>query len=334
MKQKQFLASTRIDKHNTIITLQALEGIVEQFKGHRKPAVSVQHDRTVPPMGTIVSAHIQLAEDGHHELFAEYDVFPAPIPVTLSDGTEAFEQHSDEERYAFATANIDSPETISVAVDDMNFESHDQLKQYYNELNETLDEPIQKKNFGRKALINDPEIVITLSAKAVAICLLIRVGNGVAEAVSEIAKEETKKLYTVIRTAITKFASYARPKNRPTTYVLQVPGTPNIEFVARSSNSNEVIIAFTNGSLSSVYPQLEGLRNTLNPEFVQFILSDKGIWHFNYLLTHDGSTIGTRQAYTRRATLLKEIEEVAKSNSSQVDPLECNESGQLKISGR
>ena len=59
MKQKQFMASTRIDKHNTVITLQALESMVELLKKHRKPAVLVQHDRTVPPMGSVVSAQVR-----------------------------------------------------------------------------------------------------------------------------------------------------------------------------------------------------------------------------------------------------------------------------------
>ena len=321
MTRKHFLASTRVDKHNTIMTLQALESLAEQVNRPRKPAMSVQHDRTVPPMGTIVSAQIQLADDGHHELFAEYDVFPDPVPATLPDGTEAFEQHSDNKRYAFAAATMASPETIAVGVDYMNFESHGQCEQFYAELRETLDDPVQEKHYGRKALISDPELVITLGVKAAVIWLAVRAGTGVAAAVSDIAKEETKNLYTVIRTAILKYASYARPKNRPTTYVLQVPGTPNIEFVARSSDTNDVITAFTNASFSAVYPQLETLRSTFHPEFVQFILSDDGKWHFNYLLTHDGSTIGIKQAYDRRAILLNEITEAPELDSDgDADP--------------
>ncbi len=67
--------------------------MVKQVNGPRKPAMRVEHDRTVPPMGVMVAAQIQQADDGHHELFAEYDVFPDPVPVALPDGTEAFEQH-------------------------------------------------------------------------------------------------------------------------------------------------------------------------------------------------------------------------------------------------
>ncbi len=316
MRRKQFLSSTRVDKHNTVMTLQALESMVKLVNGPRKPAMRVEHDRTVPPMGVMVAAQIQQADDGHHELFAEYDVFPDPVPVTLPDGTEAFEQHSDSERCAFAIATMESPATIAVGVDYMNFESHDQLKQFYAELQETLENPVQEKQYGRKALISDPELVITLGLKATAIWLLARAGKGVAEAVSDIAKEETKKLYAVMRTAILKYVSYARPKNRPITYVLQIPGTPNIEFVARSSDANEVIMAFTKGSFSSVYAQIKTLHDTLHPEFVQFILSDEGEWHFNYLLTNDGSTIGVKEAYDRRAVLLEKIAETVRRNSA------------------
>lgn len=319
MPRMQFIASTRIDLHNTVMTLHALEGMAEHLNGPRKPAMRVQHDRTVPPMGATVSAKIEPTDDGHHELYAEYDIFPDPVPVTLPDGTEALEQHSEKVRYAFTTATMDTPDTIAVAVDYMNFESHEALQQFYTELRNQLDEPFHEKHFGRKALISDPELLITLSLKAAAIWLAVRVGTGVAAAVSDIAKEETKKLYYTVRSTILRYASFAKPKNRPITYVLKVPGTPNIEFVARSTDVNKVVTAFTNGSFSTVYEQVGMLRDTLCPEFIQFILNDDGTWHFNYLLTHDGSTIGIKEAFDRRAVLLNEMARAVKIKSDQND---------------
>jgi hypothetical protein len=312
-----FIASTRIDRHNSVMTLQALEGMAEHFNGPRKPAMRVQHDRTVPPMGATVAAKIQRAVDGHHELYAECDIFPDPVAVTLPDGTEALEQHSEKERYAFTTATMDIPDTIAVAVDYMNFQSHEALQQFFAELHNELDEPFLEEQFGRKALISDPELLITLGLKAAALWLAVRASGGLAAAVTDITKEETKKLYYTVRSMIFRYASFANPKNRPITYVLRVPGKPNIEFVARSTDVNKVVTAFTDGSFSSVYDQVETLRDKLGPEFIQFILNEDGTWHFNYLLTHDGSTIGIKEAFDRRAVLLNEIARVAKHKSGQ-----------------
>jgi len=319
MPKMHFIASTRVDRHNTVITLQALEGMAEQLNGPRKPAMYVEHDRTVPPMGATVAAKIELTDDGHHKLYAEYDIFPDPVAVTLPDGTEALEQHSEKERYAFTTATMGTPHTIAVAVDYMNFKSHEALQQFYAELRDELDEPFHEEHIGRKALISDPELLITLGLKASAIWLAVRAGTGVAAAVSDIATEETKKLYYTVRRMILRYALFANPKNRPITYVLQVPGTPNIEFVARSTNVNKVVTAFTDGSFSTVYEQVETLRDTLSPEFIQFILNEDGTWHFNYLLTHNGSTIGIKEAFDRRAVLLNEMARAAKHKSGQND---------------
>ncbi len=320
MAKLHFIASTRVDRHNTVMTLQALEGMAGHFNGPRKPAMRVQHDRTVPPMGATVAAKIQLADDGHHELYAELDIFPDPVVVVLPDGTEALEQHSEKERYAFTTAAVDIPDTIAVAVDYMNFQSHEALQQFFAELHDELHTPFLEEQFGRKALISDPELVITLGLKAAAIWLAVRAGSGLAAAVSDITKEETKKLYYTVRSMIFRYASFANPKNRPITYALRVPGTPNIEFVARSTDVNKVVIAFTDGSFSSVYEQVDTLRDKLNPEFIQFILSEEEVtWRFNYLLTHDGSTIGIKEAFNRRTVLLNEIARVAKHKSGPND---------------
>ena len=46
---------------------------------------------------------------------------------------------------------------------------------------------------------------------------------------------------------------------------------------------------------------------------IQYLLNDKGEWEFNFLLTGDGKTIGSKMSFNRRAVLLNQMEEAARS---------------------
>jgi hypothetical protein len=108
--------------------------------------------------------------------------------------------------------------------------------------------------------------------------------------------------------AIKRMAIEAVPINRPVTYVLQVHGKPNLEFIARSRDANAVISAIAKRDLAGLRPQIDSLHEHLKAEMIQFNLQEDGTWAFNYLLTNDGKVIGARKAFNHRAVVLQEME--------------------------
>ena len=309
--QLQPVASTHVDAHNCEFTVEALQGAADQINhSFRKPAMDLYHDRTVPPRGAVIAGHLKPTDDGYHVLLAEFDLFPEPTPVGLPTGETGYRQFSQKARYPFKSAEFEEGEQITVGVDSVNFESPDDVNQFFGDVRSGQFTEFQPSSRVRRALENDPELIITLSLKLATIWLGSKFASSAAKATGEIFADELKNFYSLLRSAIVKYASYARPRNRPITYVLQVPGTPNLEFVARSSDPHKVMLAFTNGSHVECRNVAMSFSQCFdNVEFIQFMLSDDGRWQFNYLLTSDGHAIGSQQAYSRRAVLLKQWEE-------------------------
>ena len=311
MAKLQPVASTHVDAHNSEFTVEALQSVADQINhSFRKPAMDLYHDRTVPPLGAVIAGHLKPTDDGYHVLLAEFDLFPDPTPVGLPTGETGYRQFSQKARYPFESAEFGEGERITVSVDSANFELPDDVNQFFRDVRDKQLIEFDTAMYARRAVENDPELIITITLKLAAIWLGSKFASSAAKSTGEIFADELKNFYSLLRSAIVKYASYARPRNRPTTYVLQIPGTPNLEFVARSSDVHNVMLAFTDGSHVECRDVAMSFSQCFdNVEFIQFMLSDDGRWQFNYLLTRDGHAIGSRQAYSRRAVLLQQGEE-------------------------
>lgn len=309
LAQMQPIAGTRVDAYSSKFTVEALRGMADQVNnGVRKQTVGLEHDRIAPPLGVTIAGHVESSDDGHYRLLVEYDFFSEPIPVDLPTGETGYRQFSEKARHPFKNAEFNEDEQITIAADFANFELSEESDKFFSEIRRNQLTEFKPSRFERRAVENAPELIITLSLSAAGIWLASQVVKATGESVAD----EVKNIYSLLRTAIVKYASYAHPKNRPITYVLQVPGTPNLEFVARSSDPHKVMLAFTNGSHVGCHADaLSYSQRFDNTEFVQFVLSDDGRWRFNYLLTRNGDSIGSRQAYSHRAKLLKQLEESA-----------------------
>ena len=317
MTRMQPVASTRVDAYNTKLTVEALQGMADQINQNaRKPTMWVGHDRTVPPLGTTIAGHVEPIDDGHHMLLVEYDLFPEPDPVNLPTGEVGYRQVSDRARHPFTNAEFNNGEQIIIGVDLGNFASLGDMNEFFHDVRSSAVEEFKTDTHIRRAVENDPELLITLSLAAAATWLTSALLTPAAKTAGDILSDELRNIYSLVRTTIQKYASYAHPRNRPITYVLQVPGKPNLEFVARCSDPHKAMQAFTNGSRLECFDTALSFAKCFDTtEFIQFTLSEDEQWRFNYLLTRDGVSIGSRQAYSRRAVLLKQLEASAGAQS-------------------
>ena len=127
-----------------------------------------------------------------------------------------------------------------------------------------------------------------------------KVVEKAGDKVTDLALQEISKFYSLARTVILNAVKYAIPKNRPHTYIFQLPGNPIIEFVVRSSDPNIILASIAVEKLEPALDKAMDLAAALGAEKIQFMLTGDESWEFNYLLTDKGAVIGTEKSFSRR----------------------------------
>ncbi len=309
------IVATTHQVRDTILTVEALYNMAACINERdRKPVMLAEHDMLCPPMGQTVAARIVPMRDGNHALMVDFDFFPAAREITLPTGELGFLQHSAKHRFPFTTGDFHYPKTFSLSVDPTGLGGHRGANRFDNDLRQA--EPATEFEFkttDRRSVLPDPEIIFTLGLQASALWFGVRLAKAAADAI----EPELKAFFGVLVAAVKCMAVEAIPKNRPVTYVLQVHGKPNLEFIARTRDASAVISAMVERHLGDLQPQIDALYEHFNAEMIQFNLQESGTWAFNYLLTSDGKVIGTKKAFDHRAVVLQELDRKSKGKSGR-----------------
>jgi hypothetical protein len=300
MKIQGIMATTHIDRHNMKFTKEALESGAAQINGPRKPKVGVEHDNTVPPLGKILEGWVEPTEDGEFRLVKVAELFEGFKATTLSEGTTLLKQECETDRSPFLLNDELQSDQFVLAYDRINFGSEEKLNAFVQEIKSTTDTTFEEAEFFRKSVIPDPEIIIRLSKLLVQYLIAKNILDKAGDKIIELGLQEITKFYSFVRSSVITALKYAIPKNRPITYIFELPGRPFIEFVARSNDSNAVLSALIEENLIEALSRAKELNALFHAEKIQFLLNEKGEWEFNYLLTDTGAVIGTERSFARR----------------------------------
>ncbi len=305
MRKIAVVSTTHIDRHNTRITKEALEKAANQINNGKKPAITIEHDITLPPVGQIVRAWVEPTEDGEHKLFTEQDYFEKEGPITLPDGSSGAIRESDTTHYAFVDKEGDIPEQIILKADPVNFTSFKRYEDFLDDVRTASPISFEHGEIGRKAHIPDPEVIITIGKGVLAYLaakgMIDKFGSKIADKLSDKVSEDIVDFYIWVKSVAVKAADYIVPKNRPITYVFSFPIQPHTELIARTSDPDEVAASIMEDNLEKPLKQVVEFREKLGATRVQFLLNEKGEWKFNYLLTNKGQVIGTELSFSRKA---------------------------------
>jgi len=300
MKRKAIAASTHIDRHNTKISLEALESAADQINnGTEVPIIGLDHDITIPPLGKCIEAYTELLPDGEHQAVIVQDYFDGSGQIEMPDGSILIKEYSLSDNRPLATRGTESVEKTHLAYDFVNFDSKESLAEFLSEVRSEGE--FEEEVEARKALIPDPQLILVLKAAFVGYLsskLLPKVGDKTAEEVSK----DIADLYKFFKVAVSSYAKYAIPKYRPITYVFEMPWeVVPLEFVIRTSDPDTAVQAILIDKIVPCMDKAIQLTNTLGAVKVQFIYEEDNEWHFNYLFTSDGTVIGTPKSYDKRA---------------------------------
>ena len=306
MKNHSIIVTTHLDAHQERFTREALEHAAESINHGNKPLLLVDHDITIPPHGKMLSARVEQREDGEYQLISEEEIFEEAEWFLLSDGTRLYREESKCNLAPFVDryASFES-ESYEVSVDTINFESLEAREAFFDEVRSTTVTNFDDSGFGRKALVPDPEIIIklaeTIAAYLIARDVVNKLADRILDEVGNAIADDAATFYDFAKAIIGRYARYARPRGRPTTYIFVVAKQPRIEFIARTNDPDFVLSAIMIEKLKAAVSKTEHLGRTLGAAKIQFLLDESGEWTFNYLLTATGGVVGTEQAFSNRA---------------------------------
>jgi hypothetical protein len=311
LNYRSVISSSHRDSHGFVMTKEALEKMVLGINSDKRVRLGVDHRRDFPPKGRLENATL-LEKDGFFYVEADFRSYENSAKV---DWDETLMVEFFETPFTFIEIDDDIPESYSIFIDPQNFTSFEAAERFANELMSKKEIDLSVDFMGRKSAIPDPEIVFKLAGSALFYHILKpvakKIGEKIADEIADKAFEELKKLTKVISTTLKNAFTNLIPKNRPVTTVFELPGKPHIELVARTRDQKVVLKGLTEKRLAKIKDQIEYLNNHVKIAKVQFILSPKGNWQFNYLLTEDGKSIGKKEAFAKRD---KKLELMPKKN--------------------
>jgi len=295
------------------MTKLALESGAEIINGERKVRMGVQHKKDLPPLGKIINARVE-ESDGHYYLVAEqfeYDTYE-----DVSWNKDLVKASSSVDNHPFNEPDFDVPEKLEITVDRQNFKNYSDFESYLTFV-ESIHSEVQTGEFGRKAQINDPEIVLKLTEYFLVYKLLKpaleKTAKKISEKVSDKLTVESEKLYDFIRKSLKEFLLRVIPKNRPVSYVIKLAGKPEIELFAKITDPEMLIRALKQNKLEKLRDEIQAINVNVDFEKIQFILTEKGKWKFNFLLTEKGETIGRKVSFKKRDKMLELVTKKTKA---------------------
>lgn len=316
MKQEAVISTTHLDRHFMRLTKGALEKAAQSINEGRRLLLTIEHDVTIPPYGKSLDARVELRDDGEYQLVVTQEVFEDILWASLQDGTPIFKQESESDRYPFADRYEDIPTTEAVLYDYVNFASKEALGSFINDIKSQAGIEVETGVFGRKSFIPDPEFIIRISQIIVTYLIgkkvMDKVVDKVGDKLIDLAVEDITKFYSFVKSVIKSAVKYAQPSGRPITYIFVAPGNPTVEFVVRSADTDLVISAMLLEKLEKALSQANYFYESLGAVRIQYLLSEKGEWQFNYLLTGTGAVIGTERSLHQRRQRIEMLIQASK----------------------
>jgi len=304
-KQKYIVSSTHLDSQGYVMMKSALDSMLLQLNGKRKPRLGLEHIRTFPPFGAISNGEVFQGDDKQYYLSAEMMYFDKHEFITLDDGTKLLKEYFSEGEYPFIECEEPETDKISIATDPANFEKLNEHEEIYELVKQESDLDFDTQEFGRKSQLTDPEIIITITTILATTLGIIK--SKVTEKLGDAIGEDLVKFYKLISKLAVETIKKAKPSNRPKNFVISYPNTEcNIELVITTHKADRVLNSLTAEKLKTISDKLEQLKN-LDPEKIQFTFNENDIWEFNYLLTKTGAVIGTIKSFNKRNELYNKI---------------------------
>lgn len=316
MGEKIILATSKVDKHNDILTKEGMEKSLTSLTGERRLRWLINHRRDLPPLGYISNFSIQ--EDNSSVSYLIGETFHYDQRQAVEWDNTLIIERSDV-MFPFIMRNNIASEKLSISLDKSNFPSLRDLEKVKSDIYKLLNGEVNLELHGRKALINVPEIVIQI-AQYYPIYLILKpiLLKGIEKFSETIGEKLAEDSYATIKKKLKAFAgnmvrvanlirANTVPQNKRLVTIFEIPGKPQIHLIIRSDDPTLISKGLTEKNVAKVGAEIEKFSTYFDIEEITFILNEKGHWGFGFLVTEEGATVGKRTYFKERDKLYNSI---------------------------
>ena len=309
---KQVMATTHLGRDNIKNSKDFLESMAAKGNGLTAIPLHLEHDVSLPPLGKNGKMEVEPfpLEEGEYRLVGVIDIFDQQVNVTMPDGTAGIRLESISDLRPFR--RHESREVFTVSYDRDGFAAQQDIEVFSASVQDTLG-AAEVEPYTRRSFLPESVLILAVIAPAWFVAKLVnKTMDKVIDQLSDSIASDVVNLYTTIRLASINYAQNLSNRNRGVTYIFTLPGDPQIQFVAQSTDPlaglNLLGDALTLERLDPAVGSASEKKRLLEANTVQFTLNVEGEWEFNYLTTSTGAVVGTPASISRRAERIELME--------------------------
>jgi hypothetical protein len=305
MTEKVIISSTHIDSDGEKMTKECLCDIANSVNSdNRKPAMNIEHDITIPPLGRSKKMEVIRGKDEEYYLIAENEYYEKREIIKLENGNIYIKESFNDDKYSLRINDLRETDELEIVIDPHSFSQEKYSDLFFKEIRENTALNFKEQLLLRKSELPDPLIIYKLTPLLAlsyfGIKLVYKYLERIAEKVGDKTGDEVVKFIDMVIDSSKRLFKNVKLKNKNIVHVFEITGEIKVQMVIKTNNYELLIDSLSQENMKKIDKKIEVLLKIFNPDFIQFLYNIKNGWEFNYLIETNGNSVGTYKAFERR----------------------------------
>ena len=292
---------------NQRISLQALTEYAKEVASQSTATrMSINHDRTMLPIGKILSGSLKKLDNGETALEVLIDDFANEfVSCEGPSGETLYFAESDYDSRPFTNLQAKRQDALTIMINPLDFDRDDfteMVALLQNDYHACVETTIAK------GWVPNPEIVFNLISGFLLFTFGKQTLSKASDKLSDAVADDFVKFCFLIKKII-KIIAQKIGSRRQTFYIFSEPDQP-VELVVKAKKADTVLMAFEALKEYDVSDKVQQFNNYTNGnlEKIQFTYDETtSKWELTYLTTTTGQVIGTEPNYKRTIEMYHSI---------------------------
>ena len=319
-------AAVRVRDTHVQFTKESIESAANQLTSKRAMPFIVQHDPSCMPLGKVTDAWTE-PFGSEHSLMARVYIESAQAASHVPSGAQLvyLSFQTAPKPFTLECRRSEHNSLTAVAVDRANFRDASSHAAFLDAVAD-IDNHFTFTEVGRHSVVPEPLIEFILSdglALAIGLWVFRRAELFLRHTIDETLKKTGNAISDDLSTKIKRiYQAYIRHRDaddRPTTIKVLLRNDPNLVLLFRVGPADDSPPM----DLDKLAVELKKYRDIfLHAEEATFLRTGDDGWKFQYLKTHKGEILGTRECYGRTLERLLEVTNATSPASSEEESRE------------
>ena len=295
------------------ITKEAIESIADHVNGERALPFIVEHDPSCMPLGKLTEGWTEPFGSEYAAMASVYVEEDAQGVIHAKSGTDLVRLNFAGAPKPFARARSNGEKgPLAIAVDLANFADVESHAAFVAAV-ERIDGEIVCRKVGRHTLVPEPFIEFLISdihikmAVVVGLWIFRRAEKFIRYTVDETLKRTADAVVEVLSAKISRVVkAYGERHTKDDRHVLVkvvIPGDMDVILLTRMQGTEE----YPKTWLEDLTVEMEKYGDILQQAEEAVFCRTEGGWEFQYLKTHTGEVVGTRECYSKTIERVRKV---------------------------